>query len=78
MKLGNSRTGDSESGTKIGRGRISNYGLSTYLTISPKIHENRQRSRYRISEPGVRKELPELTQEVAQRSHERLRRDHWR
>jgi hypothetical protein len=32
---------------------------------SAKVRENRQYSRYRIGEPGVKKALPELTQEVA-------------
>jgi len=77
MKLGNSRAGNSKSDAKIGRDRITNYEPITYLIVDLKIRKNRQRSRYRIDELGVRKTLRELTQEVAQRSHERLRRDHW-
>jgi len=34
------------------------------LTDAAKICENEQRSRYRIDEPGVRKALPKLSEEV--------------
>ncbi len=60
MKLENSRVSDSNSGAKTGRDRITDSQLVFYVIHSPKRRKNRQSSRYRIGEPGVRKALPEL------------------
>jgi hypothetical protein len=61
MKLEILGAGGSTIGANTEQDRLTDRLLIELLTDTAKMRENEQRSRYRISRPGVRKALPELS-----------------